>query len=136
MSPYDLGGHTCGLEPGDLLVKLAGVVNLGIDMGHDVRRVDWVDYIPEDEASSRSKDTSDPSEEISLAVAFEMVHGESRHDEVESAIRQRILESPDDQRGATRRQATRRPAASCSRLCRRTGPNHRAMDSASNAWSR
>jgi len=102
VGPGDLGGHTCSFEPGDLVVELAWVVDLGIDVRHDVQRVDWLDDVPEDEPASWSKDKSDPSEEISLVVGLEMVDREGRHDEIKSASRQRILEPPDDQGGATR----------------------------------
>src|SRR5215211_1424812 len=57
----------------------------------------WNDDIGEDKAPAGPEYLCDPMEEVPLAVAVEVVDGEAGDDEVERALRQRVLEPCDAQ---------------------------------------
>ena len=57
-----------------LLVELGGVIDLGVDGRHDVRGIDGLDHVGEDEAAGRVERVGDASEEIGLARAFEVMN--------------------------------------------------------------
>ena len=93
MSPGDLREEARGFQPGELLVELAGVIDLSVDCCHDIRGIDGLDDVGEDETAGRVEPAGDASEEIGLACAFEVMNCKSRYDEVKRPFRQGILQS-------------------------------------------
>ena len=104
MSPGDLREQTSGFQPGELLVELAGVVDLRVDCRHNVRGIHRLHHVGEDETAGRVERAGDASEEIGLASAFEVMDCKSRYDEVERPLRQGILQSPYEQLDSIGRQ--------------------------------
>ena len=97
MSPGDLREQTRGFQPGELLIELGGVIDLRVNCRHNVRGIDRLNHVGEDETAGRVEPAGDASEEISLACAFEVMNCKSRYDEVERPFRQGILQSPYEQ---------------------------------------
>jgi hypothetical protein len=93
VSPGDLRDQARGFQPGELLVELAGVIYLRIDCRHDIRGIDGLHDVGQDEAAAWCEPAGDVSEEIGLSSAFEVVNCKSRDDEVERPFRQGILQS-------------------------------------------
>src|SRR6187397_2626937 len=81
------------------------MIDLGVNCGHNVRGVDRLNHVGEDETAGRVEAAGDASEEISLACAVEVVNRKSRYDEVERPFRQGVLESPYEQLDSIGRQA-------------------------------
>ena len=96
MSPRDLRTDARSIEPGQLLVERARVIDLRIDRRHDVRGVDWRYDVGEDEAPIGFERVGDPPEKIGLAISVEMMHRQRRNHEVERPFRQRVLQIPDE----------------------------------------
>ena len=93
MSPGDLREQARGFQPGELLVELAGVVDLRVDFRHDIRGIDRLHDVGEDETAGRVERAGDALEETRLACAFEVMDCKSRYDEVERPFRQGIVQS-------------------------------------------
>jgi hypothetical protein len=83
VSPGDLREQARGFHPGELLVELAGVVDFRVDFRHDIRGIDRLHDVGEDETAGRVERAGDALEETGLACAFEVMDCKSRYDEVE-----------------------------------------------------
>lgn len=93
VSPGDLRDQARGLQPGELLVEFAGVIDLRVDCRHNIRGIDGLHDVGQDETAGRVELAGDASEEIGLACAFEVMNCKSRYDEIERPFRQGILQS-------------------------------------------
>src|SRR3954452_23855994 len=95
--PHDLRVEAGVAEPRDLVIRAVGQVVAVLDRRHDVLRIRGHHDVREDEQAGRVESGEDATEEVALARRVEMVDGECREDEVEGALRKRILEARDAQ---------------------------------------
>jgi hypothetical protein len=93
VSPGDLREQARGFQPGELLVESAGVIDLRVDCRRNIRGIDGLHDVGQDETAGRCEPAGDASEEIGLSSAFEVMNCKSRYDEVERPFRQGILQS-------------------------------------------
>lgn len=112
MSPGDLREQARGFQPGELLVELAGVVDLKVDSRHDIRGTDRLHDVGEDETAGRVERAGDALEEPGLACAFEVMDCKSRYDEVERGDIRNQTSAPE--RDAPRYVRSRRRCTSAS----------------------
>ena len=68
VSPGDLREQARGFEPGELLVELAGMIDLRVDRRYNIRGIDGLHDVCEDETAGRVEPAGDASEQIRLAV--------------------------------------------------------------------
>jgi hypothetical protein len=98
-APDHFGVQAGGGKPPDLVVYTVGLVVHAVDWCDDVGRIVGYHDIAEHEPSARPEPGSDAGEQVRLTCTVEVVHGEHRHDEVEVALGQWVLETAHAQIG-------------------------------------